>query len=349
MSAQSQPPLLDVQGFGLEFRTRGGIVHALQAIDLRIHKGEIVGLVGESGSGKSVLSYALLGISDRAARVTGGTALFGGLDLLKADAATLADLRGREVSMIFQSPRTALNPIRAVGLQIEDVLRRHAAARGPDLGTSLRQRAVQALRDVAIADPERRASAYPFELSGGMCQRVMIALALACRPSLLIADEPTTGLDVTTQAAVMDLIAGLARERQMATLFITHDLALAADHCDRIVVMHAGHAVESAPTRSLFATPRHPYTARLMGSTPGHGRSLAQMQSVPGNLPDLRRNDLPACRFADRCERVTERCRRERPVLDATQAHAVACWHPLSVDAALPTPPHAPASEPHHA
>jgi peptide/nickel transport system ATP-binding protein len=324
-----QPPLLQVKGFGLEFRTRGGTVRALEAIDLEIHKGEIVGLVGESGSGKSVLSYALLGISDRAARVTGGSAVFGGLDLLQADAATLADLRGREVSMIFQSPRTALNPIRPVGLQIEDVLRRHAAAQGPDLGTSLKQRAVQALREVAIADPERRAAAYPFELSGGMCQRVMIALALACRPSLLIADEPTTGLDVTTQAAVMDLITELARERQMATLFITHDLALAADHCDRIVVMHAGHAVEMAPTSALFATPRHPYTARLMGSTPGPGRSLVGMQSVPGNLPDLRRADLPACRFAERCDRAGERCRQERPVLDPAASHAVACWFPL--------------------
>ncbi len=294
------PPLLEVRDFGLEFRTRGGTVHALQGINLSLYKGEIVGLVGESGSGKSVLSYALLGISDRAARITGGSAIFGGLDLLQADEHTLADLRGRDISMIFQSPRTALNPIRPVGQQIEDVLRRHAGARGPDLGLSLKQHAVQALREVAIADPERRAHAYPFELSGGMCQRVMIALALACRPSLLIADEPTTGLDVTTQAAVMDLITGLARERQMATLFITHDLALAADYCDRIVVMHAGHAVESAPTAALFTSPRHPYTGRLMSSTPGEHSSISSLLPVPGNLPDLKRSD-----------------------------HAVACWHPL--------------------
>jgi peptide/nickel transport system ATP-binding protein len=331
----TQPPLLDVRGFGLEFRTRSGTVHALQGIDLTLHKGEIVGLVGESGSGKSVLSYALLGISDRAARITGGAAMFGGLDLLQADEATLADLRGREISMIFQSPRTALNPIRPVSAQIEDVLRRHAAARGPDLATSLKQRAVQALREVAIADPERRVHAYPYEMSGGMCQRVMIALALACRPSLLIADEPTTGLDVTTQAAVLDLITGLARERQMATLLITHDLALAADYCDRIVVMHAGHAVEAAPTKALFARAQHPYTARLMGSTPGGHGSVAQLQPVPGQLPDLRRNDLPACRFAERCERASERCRSEQPLLDAAQAHSVACWHPLQ-EAAMP-------------
>jgi peptide/nickel transport system ATP-binding protein len=329
VSAAAQPPLLEVRDFGLEFRTRGGTVRALEGVNLSIAKGEIVGLVGESGSGKSVLSYAMLGISDRAAKVTGGSASFGGLDLLKADESTLADLRGREISMIFQSPRTALNPIRPVGLQIEDVLRRHAAARGPNLSKSLREHAVQALREVAIADPERRHSAYPFELSGGMCQRVMIALALACRPSLLIADEPTTGLDVTTQAAVMDLITGLARERQMATLFITHDLGLAADHCDRIVVMHAGHAVESAPTRELFHRPRHPYTARLIGSTPNRDTVLSTLVAVPGNLPDLRRNDLPACRFAERCERADERCRRERPRLEGGVGESVACWHPL--------------------
>jgi len=329
----SQPPLLEVRDFGLEFRTRSGTVRALEGVNLTLRKGEMLGLVGESGSGKSVLAYALLGISDRAAKVTSGRAIYGGMDLLQAGESLLSDLRGREISMIFQSPRTALNPIRPVGLQIEDVLRRHAAARGPDLGTSLKQRAVQALREVAISDPERRVKAYPFEMSGGMCQRVMIALALACRPGLLIADEPTTGLDVTTQAAVMDLIAGLARERQMATIFITHDLALAADHCDRIVVMHAGHAVEAAPKAALFAAPRHPYTARLMTSTPNETSTVDSLMPVPGNLPDLRRTDLPGCRFAERCERAEDRCRNERPLLDPHADHAVACWFPLTAAA----------------
>ena len=275
----------------------------------------------------------MLGISDAAARVTGGRAVFGGLDLLSASQRTLADLRGREISMIFQSPRTALNPIRPIGLQIEDVLRRHAVALrghvGPEQGQGLRERAIQALREVAIADPERRWHAYPYELSGGMCQRVMIAIALACRPSLLIADEPTTGLDVTTHAAVMDLIISLARERQMATLFITHDLALAADYCDRIVVMHAGHAVEAAPTQALFAQPQHPYTALLMSSTPRADSTLAGLLPVPGNLPDLRRTDLPPCRFVERCERADARCGQALPKLDLETAHAVACWHPL--------------------
>ena len=255
----SQPPLLEVRDFSLEFRTRSGTVRALEAINLTLHKGEMLGLVGESGSGKSVLAYAMLGISDRAARVTGGTAMYGGMDLLQADEHTLADLRGREISMIFQSPRTALNPIRPVGLQIEDVLRRHAAARGPDLGQSLKQRAVQALREVAISDPERRVKAYPFEMSGGMCQRVMIALALACRPGLLIADEPTTGLDVTTQAAVMDLIAGLAKERQMAT--------------------HLHHARPGAGGRTL--RPHRRDARRPRGGGRAHARRCSPPRATP--------------------------------------------------------------------
>jgi peptide/nickel transport system ATP-binding protein len=329
-----QPPLLTVQDFSLEFGTRSGTVSALQHVNLQLRKGEIVGLVGESGSGKSVLSYAMLGISDAAARITSGSVHFGGMDLLKAGGAALEDLRGSEISMIFQSPRTALNPIRTVGLQIEDVLRRHAVhtrgRTGPDQALGFRERAIQALREVAIADPERRFEAYPFELSGGMCQRVMIAIALACRPSLLIADEPTTGLDVTTQAAVMDLLTGLAREREMSTLFITHDLGLAADYCDRIVVMHAGHAVECATTRDLFKQPLHPYTARLMSSTPTQDSQLHTLQPVPGRLPDLRRTDLPPCRFSQRCERVSPQCQQPLPRLDLTQDHAVACWHPLN-------------------
>ncbi len=321
----SEVPLLRVDNFGLEFRTRSGVVHALHGLNLAIRKGETVGLVGESGSGKSVLSFAMLGISDTAAKVTCGSALFGGLDLLKASESELAELRGREISMIFQNPRTALNPIRRVGAQIEDVLKRHAAVRSADL----RARAVEALRSVNIPDPERRYSAYPFELSGGMCQRVMIALALACGPSLLIADEPTTGLDVTTQAGIMDLIAERARAAQMATLFITHDLGLAADYCDRIIVMHAGHIVEVAPTRLLFDAPRHPYTAQLIRATPAADSVLDALSSIPGNLPDLRRSDLPACRFRERCERASAACDATLPPIDVEAARAVACWHPL--------------------
>src|SRR6201999_726520 len=204
-----------------------------------------------------------------------------------------------EIAMIFQNPRTALNPIRTVGRPIADVLIRHGnVPRG-----QAPAQAVEMLRAVGITDPARRAKAYPFEMSGGMCQRVMIAIALAAKPSLLIADEPTTGLDVTTQAVIMDLIGDLAKDLGMATIFITHDLALAGQRSSRIVVMHAGHVVENAPTRDLFANPRHPYTAELIAATPDTAVSLDALAAIPGSLPDLRRPDLPPCRYSERCPR----------------------------------------------
>ena len=320
-------PLLSVQDLSVEFRTRSGTVRALEKVNLDVAKGEIVGVVGESGSGKSVMCYAMLGILDAAGRATNGRAVFGGLDLLTASEPDLQAIRGREASMIFQSPRAALNPIRRIGQQIEDVLLRHTTT----LRAKARGRAIEALAQVRIPDPARRYEAYPFELSGGQCQRVMIALALACSPQLLVADEPTTGLDVTTQAAIMDLIRDLARERNMATLLITHDLGLAGDYCDRIAVMHAGHVVECAPTAELFARPAHPYTAKLIAATPYGAKSLRDLASIPGALPDLRRDDLPACRFSERCDRADEACRA--PVTLAPVAgrehHVVACHHPL--------------------
>jgi peptide/nickel transport system ATP-binding protein len=191
------------------------------------------------------------------------------------------------------------------------------------------------LRAVGISDPARRASAYPFELSGGMCQRVMIAIALAARPSLLIADEPTTGLDVTTQAVIMDLIADLGSQLGMATIFITHDLALASQRATRIVVMHAGHVVENAPTISLFAQPRHPYTAELIAATPDSAADLDDLAAIPGSLPDLRRPDLPLCRYAERCPRKTERCAQPLPQTIIDAEHTVACWNPIPVQAPL--------------
>jgi peptide/nickel transport system ATP-binding protein len=317
--------LLEVDGLSLEFRTRSGTVKALEQVSFAVARGETVGIVGESGSGKSVMAYALLRILDAAGRITAGTARFDHIDLLAAPEAEIRELRGDRIAMIFQNPRVALNPIRRVGDQIGDVLRAHAKADG----SQLRARGIELLTKVGIPDPGRRIDAYPFELSGGMCQRVMIAMALACRPALLIADEPTTGIDVTTQATIMDLVRGLARDQRMATLLITHDLGLAAEYCDRIVVMHAGHVVEDAPVDALFDHPRHPYTRRLIETTPRPGASLDDLEPIPGGLPDLR-GVLPPCRYLARCERRSETCEHQ-PLMrsEPMPGHRVACHHPI--------------------
>jgi peptide/nickel transport system ATP-binding protein len=281
-------PLLSVRDLTVEFVTRRGKVRAVQQVDISVDRGETLGIVGESGSGKSVTSYAVMRILDRAGRIANGSIVFGGVDVRDADEAEMRDLRGREISMIFQNPRAALNPIRKVGRQIEDVLLQHAQA----ARSAVKSKAIEALRRVRIADPEERYHAYPFELSGGMCQRVVIALALACRPQLLIADEPTTGLDVTTQKAVMDLVVELTRERGMSTILITHDLGLAAAYCDRIVVMEKGKVVEAAPSRQIFAAPAHPYTRKLMKATPRLGIGLRDL--LAGEEHDLPRAASPS-------------------------------------------------------
>jgi peptide/nickel transport system ATP-binding protein len=318
----SAVPVLDVANLSVAFRTRNGIVKALENVSFQVGRGEMVGVVGESGSGKSVTAYTVMGILDEAGSVTAGAARFGGNDLFTLPESALREIRGRELSMVFQNPRAALNPIRKVGRQIADVLLRHSNVTRADLS----DRVIDMLKAVRIPDPERRAQAYPFELSGGMCQRIMIAIALACRPALLIADEPTTGLDVTTQATIMDLIKDLAQERGMATMVITHDLGMAAEYCDRIVVMHAGHVVEVAETQALFRQPQHPYTARLMAATPKPDSDLASLVSISGGLPDLRDADLPSCRYSARCERRLEACAAPLPAATVGRA---ACWNPL--------------------
>ncbi|WP_409191491.1 dipeptide ABC transporter ATP-binding protein [Bradyrhizobium sp. RDM4] len=271
MTAQ---PLLDVQDLTVEFTTRRGIVKAVQHVNISVAKGETLAIVGESGSGKSVTSYAVMRILDRAGRIAEGSVMFSGIDVKAASENQMRDLRGREVSMIFQNPRAALNPTRKVGDQIEDVLRTHVQqAMVADRG----EKAIEALEQVKIARPRERYHAYPFELSGGMCQRVVIALALACNPQLLIADEPTTGLDVTTQKAVMDLIVELTKRKSMSTILITHDLGLAAAYCDRVVVMEKGRVVETAKAADIFANPQHAYTKKLMRATPRLGVSLRDL------------------------------------------------------------------------
>jgi peptide/nickel transport system ATP-binding protein len=270
MTAQ---PLLDVNDLTVEFATRRGIIKAVQHVNISVAKGETLGIVGESGSGKSVTSYAVMRILDRAGKIAEGSVMFSGIDVKTATEDQMRDLRGREISMIFQSPRLALNPIRKIGRQIEDVLLQHVQVDRAQVG----ERAIEALEQVKIARPRERYHAYPFELSGGMCQRVVIALALACNPQLLIADEPTTGLDVTTQKAVMDLVVELTKRRGMSTILITHDLGLAAAYCDRVVVMEKGRVVETAKSADIFASPQHPYTRKLMRATPRLGVSLREL------------------------------------------------------------------------
>jgi peptide/nickel transport system ATP-binding protein len=273
--------LLDISDLTVEFATRRGTVRAVEKVDISVAKGETLGIVGESGSGKSVTSYAVMRILDRAGRIAEGKIVFSGIDLRAAPESEMRELRGREMSMIFQNPRAALNPIRKIGKQIEDVLLEHVQATH---GT-VKEAAIAVLRQVRIARPEERYHAYPFELSGGMCQRVVIALALACKPQLLIADEPTTGLDVTTQKAVMELIVELTRERGMSTILITHDLGLAAAYCDKVVVMEQGKVVETAESATIFRAPAHRYTRKLMRATPRPGISLRDLLPEDAPLP----------------------------------------------------------------
>ena len=275
------PPLLAVRDLCVEFATRKGPVTAVRSVNLQVAKGETLGIVGESGSGKSVTSYAVMRILDRAGRIVSGGIEFGGMQLHNAPEDMMSDLRGREISMIFQNPRAALNPIRTVGKQIEDVLIRHAQA----THDQAKAKAIEALERVRIRDAARRYHAYPFELSGGMCQRVVIAIALACKPQLLIADEPTTGLDVTTQKAVMELVRELTRSEGMSTLLITHDLGLAGEYCDRIVVMEKGEVVEQQDTAKLFMAPAHPYTRRLIRSTPHAAATIRDLLPDDLRLP----------------------------------------------------------------
>ncbi len=271
-------PLLQVEDLRVSFATRHGTVAALHGVSLAIGAGQALGIVGESGSGKSVSALAVMRLLDRAGRIVGGRVLFQGRDVGRMGRADLRTLRGAAMSMIFQNPRAALNPIRTVERQIVDVLRAHRRISGAEA----RAQALGLLRAVLIRDPEQRLHAYPGELSGGMCQRVMIAMAIACEPALLIADEPTTGLDVTTQKTVMDLLAGITAARGMALVLITHDLGLAARYCDEIAVMEHGLVVEQGPTQALFQAPRHPYTRRLIAASPTRRSTLADLaQGAP--------------------------------------------------------------------
>ena len=295
-------PLLEVRGLRTSFFTRDGVVRAVDGIDFHVDRGEIMGLVGESGCGKSVTSLSIMGLVSRPGRVEAGEILFEGRDLLKLKPAEMRKLRGDQMSMVFQQPQSSLNPVRDVGNQIAEVLELHRGMKRKPA----RARALEMLKVVGVPDPARRLKAYPHELSGGMAQRVMIAMALALEPELLIADEPTTALDVTIQAQILDLMRNLREQTGTAIILITHDLGVVAEMCDRVAVMYAGEIVEQTDVRTLFRSPRHPYTRGLIGSIPVVGNVRENLSVIPGNVPNL--IDLPkGCRFAPRCaSRVAE-------------------------------------------
>jgi len=319
-------PLLSVRDLAVEFDTLDGRVRAVDGVSFDVMPDETLGLVGESGCGKTVTGLSLLRLVPRPpGRYAAGQVLLGGRDLLALPESELRDIRGREVAMIFQEPMTALNPVFTVGSQVTEVLRRHQG-----LGRrAARDEALALLKRVHIPEPERRIDEYPHQLSGGQRQRVMIAMALSCGPQLLVADEPTTALDVTTQAQVLEEIRGLQSELGMAMILVTHDLGVVAETCARVIVMYCGRIVESAPTDRLFSAPRHPYTAGLLASIPRiREEKLPELPVIPGRVPDLLH--LPAgCRFADRCPRVTAECRAVDPPLRALEeGRLVACHHP---------------------
>jgi len=308
-----------------DLRVRFGAFPAVDGVDLDVAPGEVLGIVGESGSGKSVSMMALMGLIDAPGVTSAASLRFEDQDLLAMPAAARRRLVGKDIAMVFQDALASLNPSYTVGHQIEEVLRAHLGLRG----AAARQRALELLQQVEIPDAASRLGAYPHELSGGMNQRVMIALAIACSPKLLIADEPTTALDVTIQAQIMDLLMRLQRERGMALVMITHDLAVVAEMAQRVAVMYAGQVVETGRLPDVFESPRHPYTAALLAAIPEHNRGGRRLQALPGIVPGAL--DRPSgCLFSPRCPRAQDRCRAQRPALDA----GVRCFYPLSEETA---------------
>ena len=327
MSAPREP-LLAIEGLRTHFFTRDGVVRAVDGVSYAVGSGETLAVVGESGCGKSVTALSILRlVPSPPGRIVGGAIRFAGRDLLQASESEMRDIRGNEIAMIFQEPMTSLNPVLRVSRQIGETLRLH---QGLDRAAAT-QRAVEMLRLVNIPEPERRARQYPHELSGGMRQRVMIAMALACNPKLLIADEPTTALDVTIQAQILDLMRALKAKIGAAIILITHDLGVVAEMAERVVVMYAGRKVEEAPVRELFRHPRHPYTVGLLASVPRLGATLGRkdvprLAEIPGVVPSLRQ-PIMGCAFAPRCAYAVERCRREAPPLEAkAPGHVAACF-----------------------
>ncbi len=318
--------LLAVEGLSVAFDTEQGERRVVEDVSFRVGAGETVGLVGESGCGKSVTAMSIMRLlPSPPSRAFAGQIIFEGADVLALPPAAMRRIRGNRIGMVFQEPMTSLNPVLSIGYQIEEVLRLH---RGVGQAAA-RSQALDMLRHVGVGAPERRLAQYPHQLSGGLRQRVMIAIALICRPQLLIADEPTTALDVTVQAQILDLLRRLKREMGMALLLITHDLGVVAEMCDEVAVMYAGRIVEQAPAKELFRHPRHPYTAGLLAAMPRLTPKGGKLPSIPGTVPPPGKRGV-GCSFAERCPRVQQHCHVERPALTAAgDSHIAACWNPV--------------------
>jgi peptide/nickel transport system ATP-binding protein len=326
-------PLLEVDDLRVLFRTDHGPARAVDGVSFTLSAGETLCVVGESGCGKSVTALATMGLLPRASAQVGGRIAFEGRDLLGLDPRSMADLRGDRLAMIFQEPMTSLNPAFTVGSQLAEVLVRHRGA----TAKQAREQVLQMLRQVRIPAPEKRIDEFPHRMSGGMRQRVMIAMALLCQPALLIADEPTTALDVTIQAQVLDLMRALRAELGTAVLLITHDLGVVAEMADRVLVMYAGQVVEQAPVREIFAMPQHPYTVGLMGAMPALAAAGARLAAIDGMVPAA--TAMPGgCRFAARCPFADAQCREMPPLQDLGAGRRSRCWKaPLeSLAASLP-------------
>lgn len=318
--------ILEIKGLKTQFFTESGVVRAVDGIDLQVKRGEVLGLVGESGCGKSVTSLSIMRLIGQPGKIVEGEVLFDNVNLVALSESKLGDIRGNRISMIFQQPQSCLNPVFRVGDQLTEALLIHQKISKE----AAEKRALELLTMVGIPEPKSRLKAFPHELSGGMAQRVMIAMALACEPELLIADEPTTALDVTIQAQILDLMRSLRTRMDTAIILITHDLGVVAEMCNRVVVMYAGRIVEEAEVVDLFQNPKHPYTAALIGSTPVLGQADKELVTIPGSVPNL--VDLPeGCKFAPRClariEHGLTRCAEEEPELkQVAPNHWVRCW-----------------------
>ncbi len=326
MENNTEKNLLEVRGLKTYFFTNDGVVKAVDGVDFEVNEGEILGLVGESGCGKSVTSFSILQLIDDPGRIVSGEIIFKGQDLLKLSGAEMVGMRGNQISMIFQQPQSSLNPVFNVGAQIAEVFQIHKNINKEEAWDE----AVNLLKLVGIPDAEKKAKSYPHEMSGGQAQRVMIAMALALKPKLLIADEPTTALDVTIQAQILDLILGLRDKLGTSVILITHDLGLIAESADRVAVMYAGQIIEQAEIETIFDSPMHPYTQGLIASVPILGHVREELEVIPGSVPNLV-NMPPGCRFAPRCRAREDYnldiCNYTEPDLSAIKAdHAVRCW-----------------------